>query len=220
MAEATGQELQRLIADEFGRQGWDYDLTVGRGLVEQVESDGRVDPDRLAQTVSSTFLEKNSATRDAVAGAIRSAIGGLTLRIENPTVTTLVVNGNNYSLNLGAGARVSGNVNMGGTQIVVAESAAKADVLDGVAALIRAGLAGDLNGDAARALADAVAARNDIQMSDVEEVAIEVVEADKPSASRVRTLLASLATQSVSGALGLGLASGLGQALPLIAHFL
>ena len=118
------------------------------------------------------------------------------------------------------GGSVSGNVNMGGTQIVVAESAAKADVLDGVAALIRAGLIGDVNGDAARALADAVGARNDIQMSDVEEVAIEVVKADKPSESRVRTLLASLATQSVSGALGLGLASGLGQALPLIAHFL
>jgi hypothetical protein len=207
-----------LIADEFGRQGWDYDLSVGRELVKHVTPGAEVDPNQLAQAISATFLQKNHTTRDAVRSAIQQAIVGFTLVVENPAVTSLVVHGNNHSLTLGDNASISGNLNVGGTQIVIADSASKEELLDGVAALVRAGLTGELNADAARALGDVIAARNDIDIGDVESVAFEVVKIEKPTEGRVRSLMASLSTQALSGALAIGLASGLGQALPLLAH--
>jgi hypothetical protein len=218
MADGNAQELQRLLADEFGRQGWDYDLSVGPNLVKEIDAAGKVDPDRLAETIPSTFLQKNDATRQAVAAAIRNAVGGNTLIAESPTIMTLVVHGNNYSLTLGEGATIGGHVNVVGTQIVVEESAPKQHVLDAIAALIRAGLTDGLNGDAARALGDAIAARDDIDMVDIERTTLNVVKADAPPVERVRTLLASLGTQAVAGALGLGMASGIGQALPYLGH--
>jgi hypothetical protein len=214
MSDATPSELQRLLAQEFERRGWHYDLTVGRELVKEIEQRHEVDPQALAKRVPTTYLAQNRATWQDVALAIEAAVGGRTPRRGMETPATLVINDNRYSLNLGAGAEISGGaVNVGSTQINVQVNASKDDVLAAVSALVASGLAGGWNADAASELAQVIDARADIRLDDVERVTREVAETNAPDAGRVRTLLTAIATSTISGVLGTGISAGLGQIL-------
>ena len=62
MNDATPGELQRLLAAKFGNRGWEWDLVEGRKIVEAIEKRGEVDPDALAERISSTYLDRNGAT--------------------------------------------------------------------------------------------------------------------------------------------------------------
>lgn len=211
MSEATRTDLQRALADEFGRRGWEYDMAVGEDIVGGLERSGSVDARALAVHVSSTWIEKNRATRDQVANAIERAIAGHTVARDEAAAVTLNIDNRSYSLTMESGSRISGSqVNLGGTQINVRADGPKEDVLAGVAALIKAGLQGDWNPDAARELATAIEARDDIGFHDVEAVATEVADAaDSPDRGRIRTMLASIAQDGIGGALGTGIVAGI-----------
>jgi hypothetical protein len=213
VSSATPAEMQRLLAEEFERRGWQYDLSVGRGIAERAERDGEIDGTKLAGTVSTTWLAKNGVRRGELAAAIGTALTGRTPTSDQPTPTVLNVYGDTYSLHMESGAQITGGqVNVGGTQINIQAGGDRADVLAGVGALIRAGLDGNWNSDAAGALAAAIDARDDIGFEDVEGVVVEVAEAgsEPPDKGRIRGMLRSITEQGLGGALGTGISAGLG----------
>lgn len=213
MTEATPAALQRFLAAEFERRGWEWDLGEGRGIVEGAVASGRVDPARLAAEVSSTYLQRAGATRAEMAAAIKRALGGFMPRAEPVAPFTLVLNDNRYQLNMARGAQITDStVNVGGSQVVIGPGANRAEVLAGVSALVRAGFFGDWNGEAAARLAEAIDARDDITFEDVETVVIEAAaaEAEPPEGGHIRGLLGRVAEEGLGGALGTGISAALG----------
>jgi hypothetical protein len=215
MIETTPSTLQRLLADEFTRRGWRYDLSVARDLLGEIEKSGAIEPAVLAGKVSTTFLEANVVTRAAIADAIGNALAGRTLVAEAPS--TLIINDHRYSLHIGAGAQVSqSSLNVAGNQIVIHASSSRDELTAAVAALVRTGLAGTWNPDAARELARVVDSRSDVTFEDVDALVRETAESEKPDARQIRSLLSAVATNALGGVLGTGLASGLGHVLALL----
>jgi hypothetical protein len=210
MGGETPTELQRRIASEFERNGWEYDLTVGTDLVGVIERAGVADPRALAQRISTDFLERNDATREAVAAALERAVGGRSVERESGTAT-VVINDNSHSINLGPGASISGGtINVGGTQINVSVKAEKHEVLAVTEALIRAGLRGNWDPAAARDLADVIEQRGDVTVDQIRELTTEIAKAEKPTSERVQGFLTDVAANAIGGALSVGISAGLG----------
>jgi hypothetical protein len=209
-AGATPPEIQRRIAAEFERNGWEYDLTVGTELVRAIERDGGVDGRSLAQRVPTDFLVRNSATREAVADAIEHAVGGASIE-RAVEAATIVINDNRYSINLGPGAEIAGStINVGGAQINVSVNVEKNEVLAAVETLIRAGFSGNWNPSAARDLATVIDQRGDVTVDEIRELTTEIATAEKPTSDRVRDFLAQVAANALGGALSVGISAGLG----------
>ncbi|MDQ4144179.1 MAG: hypothetical protein M3198_10645 [Actinomycetota bacterium] len=214
MTDATSAELQRLLAGEFERRGWEWDIATGRRIVEEIVGRGAVDAQRLAQGVPRTYLQRVCATRTDLADAIERAVGGRVPRRETGQATLISNNNNNYALNMGPGAQISGGaVNLGGTQINIQSGASRDEVLQAVGVLVQAGLSGDWNPQAAGELGTAIDARSDIALGDVQGVVAEICAADEPDEGHVKKLLSDIATQGLGGALGTGISSVLGALL-------
>lgn len=77
--------------------------------------------------------------------------------------------------------------------------------------ILRAGLAGSWNEDAARDLAALIDSRGDVSVDDVREITTEVVRAEAPRQSRARQLLDQIAAGGLGGALGTGISAGVGE---------
>jgi hydrogenase maturation factor HypE len=92
-----------------------------------------------------------------------------------------------------------------GTPAVARADADKQKVLLAVEAIVRVGLVGDWNEDAAKDLASVVNDRSDLDYEDVQKLASEVVETEQPTKQRVKALLGQIATSGVGGALGTGI---------------
>jgi hypothetical protein len=211
VTEAAPAVLQRLLAGELERRGWEWNVVEGRRLVEQIVANGRVDAQQLAQGISSTYLERVGAARADMAEAIEHAVGGCVPRPEEHVSTTLIAHDNRYQLNIAAGAQVtSSNVNVGGAQINIKSNAERAEILAGVGALVRAGLIGDWNIGAARELGSVIDAREDIALADIEGTVAEVVEADPPEPGRARSMIESISAQGLGGALATGITTVIG----------
>ena len=215
MSGTTPAELQRMIATAFNSQGWEYDLGVGPQLLDAIRKQGGVDATTLVGILPAAFFDRNRVSKDVVATVIERALGGKTLREETRVPTTIVIGGNNYQLNVGDGASiVNSNLNVGeGTQIVATADADKQDVLLAVEAIVRAGLAGDWNDEAAKELAALVDSRADLDYEDVQKVASEIVKAEQPSKQRVRDFLTRIATSGLAGVLATGITTGVGEAI-------
>ena len=129
--------------------------------------------------------------------------------------TTIVIGGNNYQMNIGERASViDSNLNVGeGAQIIASAAADKQDVLLAVEAIVRAGLAGEWNEEAAEDLATVISDRSDLDYEDVQRVASEVMKAERPTKLRAKELLARIAASGLGGALATGLTAGLGEAI-------
>lgn len=214
MTEVSPAQMQRLLGAEFENQGWEYDLTVGRTIVEAALHRGAVDADALAREVPATWLDRNRASRTDVAVAIAQAIGGRTPKAEAPVALT--IDKRTYTLHMAEGAQITrSQVNLGGTQITIGADTGKHELLTGVAALVRAGLEGDWNVEALQELADAVTGRGDISYEDVEAVVGEVAEGAREhlEEGRIRRMLQAIAEQSVSGSVAIGLTAGLSELL-------
>jgi hypothetical protein len=212
VSDTTPAAMQRLIAAEFERHGWDYDLSVGRAIVEAAEERGGVVGTELAAKVSAEFLARHRTTREDVASAIDSAIGGRQVKRE-AAQATVVINDNRYQVNLSGGSQIEDSkLNIGdGTQINVDVKASKENILAAVEALVRSGLADSWNTGAARDLATVIDQRDDIDVEDVREITTEVVKAEQPKQGRVRTMLNAIAVSGLAGALSTGISSGLGE---------
>jgi hypothetical protein len=212
MTKATPAEMQRLIADAFDRQGWEYDLTLGRTLVAEIERAGGVDAEALARHVPAAFIERNRTSRSSVAAAIERAVGDRQVKPE-AAQATVVINDNRYQVNVSGASQISNSrLNVGdGTQINVDVNASKENVLAAIEALLRSGLTDAWNADAARDLASVIDQRDDIDVEDVREITTEVVKAERPKQGRVRTMLNEIAVSGLGGALSTGISSGLGE---------
>ncbi|MGH2837905.1 MAG: hypothetical protein ACRDJY_06100 [Thermoleophilaceae bacterium] len=214
MNDATPAAMQRLLAGEFERRGWEWDLAEGRRVVEEIVAHGGVDAQRLARGVSGTYLQRVGATTADMADAIERAVGGRVPRPEAPAPTILVINDHRYSLAMGPGAQITGGaLNLGGTQINIQSGTSRDEVLQAVRALVHAGLSGDWNPDAARELGEVLGARDDVALEDVQEVVSELGEGDPPDQGRIKQMLTDIATQGLGGTLGTGLSSALGALL-------
>src|SRR4051794_27168454 len=106
MTATTPAKFQRLVATAFDAQGWQYDMSVGPMLVEAAKRRGPTDGRTLAQVLPKTFFDRNRVTRDAVASVLSRAVGGRTIEEEAAVTATIVIGGNNYQLNMGAGASI------------------------------------------------------------------------------------------------------------------
>lgn len=212
MSDATPAEMQTLLAAEFDRQGWQYDLGIGPALLAQVEKRGAVDAQVLAGSVPATFLQINRTTRENLAAAIERAIGGRILAPQQE-VATLVIEDHSHHVTISGHAQVQGsNLNLGkGTQINVSVGGERKDVLAALAALLRGGFSGDWNDNAAAGLAKVIQDREDISLDDVRATTAEVVEVEQPSPSRAREMVERIATAGIGGAFGTGISAVLGQ---------
>lgn len=204
--------MQSLLSAEFETRGWQWDLTTGREIVMEIERRGRVEPEHLAKLASSDWLARNGLTRAELSEAVADALGDVAPEAPTaPGVTTIVVGGTHYDL---SGSTFSGgNVNVGGTQINVGTNSDPATLLDAVAALVRAGIAGDWNGDAATALAGELAGRDDIGIEDVQNKAAEIVREEQPKQGAVKGFLAKIAASGLGGALATGISAGAGEVI-------
>jgi hypothetical protein len=132
VTETPPSGLRRLLAGEFERRGWEWDIAEGGALVDAIGDSDRVDPQQLAQRVSGTYLQRVGADRADIADAIQNALGGRVPGVEEerPPVTLVFQNDNRHQLNMGAGAQITGSqVNVGGTQINVRVDSPKEDAL-------------------------------------------------------------------------------------------
>jgi hypothetical protein len=209
MSELSPADLQTMLADEFGRQGWEYDLAVGRDLAAALREGQFVDPAQLAAKVSSDYLARNGITREDLAAAIEGAIGGNTVGAA-PSTQMLVINDQRYQLHVSGSAQIrDSNLNLGGTQVNVAIDAPREDVLGGLEALLRAGFQGQWDEGAAAALADVVDGRDDISAEDISSLTAEVGAAAKADPGRIRAFLDKVATGTATALLTSGVSSGL-----------
>jgi hypothetical protein len=200
MTDSTPSELQRLVAGEFDRQRWEYDLTIGQTLLAEIERSGEVNAARLAERLPAEFFHRNRTSRENVVAAIERAVGGRSPKRREAAATLVFADNRRYEVKLGRGAQINNNL-----------EASKEDVLAAVEAMLGAGLAGDWNQDAARDLAAVIESRDDLDFDDVREITAEVVRAEQPKQGRVKELLGKIATGGLGGALGTGISTGLGE---------
>lgn len=203
--------MQSLLADEFARRGWQWDLATGRGIVEEIEKRRAVEPARLAQRAPADWIARNHTTRAELAEAIEAAIGGLAPSA--PTPTTLVIHGSQYNITVSGSNLTDSPIEVGGTRVNVSSDSGRQEVLDAVAALIRAGLSDGWNADAATALAGVIEQREDLGFEDVQKVTGDVVRAEQPNSGRAKAFLEKVAAGGLGGALGTGISAGVGEML-------
>lgn len=208
----TPAEFQRRLAEEFDRRGWHYDLSVGREALSSIPDGEAIDGTRVARAVSQTFLERNGVSRTDVADAIDRAVGGHAVS-KALVSSTLVINDNRYQVNLGEQSRIDGSaINVGsGTQINVNASVGADEILRAVEAMVRAGVAGEWNQEAARDLASLIEARGDVSFEDVHDKVVEVVTSERPRREAVKAFLKDVAAGGIGGALGTGISAALGE---------
>jgi hypothetical protein len=206
---ARRAELQRRLAGEFANQGWPYDHEVGPAILDELERRGTADGAALVGQVAGYYLERHGITREQMASVLDRALGGERVQPSAPAVTTLVVNDNRHSIQITDSTVRDSQLNTG-QQLVVNTGGEKPEVLAAVAALIRGGLVGEWNEDAARDLAEVIDQRDDITVEDVREIAKEVAEEEGAEPGKVKVLIERIATGAISGALGTGISAGLG----------
>ncbi len=76
---ATRAELQRRLAAEFDRRGWEYDLAVGPAIVDKALSQGAINVAALATGFPADARRRLRATRADVTDAISRAFSGVEL---------------------------------------------------------------------------------------------------------------------------------------------
>jgi hypothetical protein len=214
VTDTSPSKMQELLAAEFDRQGWEYDLTIGSALIEEIERVGTVDPEHLASLVPSAFVSRHGTTRPLVAAALGRALGGRRPKRDTERAATLVfADHRTYEVNLGPGAAIShSNLNLGdGQQINVNVEGAREDVLAAVDAIVSAGLTGEWNDDAVRELGAVLDTRDDLTLQDVTATVIATVERERPSQGRAKQLLDRIAVSGLGGLLTIGLSSGIGE---------
>jgi len=202
-----------MLAVEFDRQRWEYDLEIGRDMAAGLREGQVVDSDQLAANASSDYLARSGITRADLAAAIERAIGGNTVGA-SPSTQTLVVNDNRYQVNLSDQAQINkSNLNLGGRQINLSVEAPKEEVLAALRLLLAAAFAGDWNDAAFGDLAQLIDGREDVTVEDIRALTAEVGAAEKIEGGRIRELLDKVAAGTVTGVLSAGLSAGLGHLL-------
>jgi hypothetical protein len=203
--------MRSRLAAEWEANGWEWDLQVG-GILLDATSPGM--PARsvdIAAALPAAYLTRYGTDRETLVEAVERAIGGEVLDGDDPVGPTMVVKGDSYTLNIGDQARVEGSsFNTGaGTQINIEAGADKEDLLVALRALLVAGLGGEWDAGAARAIGTVVEEQDVLTLEDVRGAVIEAGEASQAKPSRVKDLAAKVAVSGLGGFLAAGLSSGL-----------
>jgi CHAT domain len=74
VAQVDEAQFQRLLAAEFDRRGWEYDLVAGRAILEAAKRAQELNEIALARAVPSGFLNREGIGREDVADAISLVI--------------------------------------------------------------------------------------------------------------------------------------------------
>jgi hypothetical protein len=205
-------EMQRLLAAELARRGWDYDLTTVPAILDEVEHAGTANPERLAGRVSSEYLNRVGASRADVADAIEQAIGGRTLTPPPAAPGGVTIDQRN-SINIGAGAQITGgNINTG-SQISIRNDSPREDVLDALATLVTAGLGGEWSTEEADDLSRVLAGRDDVNGDDIQQRTINAATKSGADHAQIKALLTQVGTSTAVGVLTPAITAGLNHLL-------
>ncbi|MFL5833456.1 MAG: hypothetical protein ACJ76B_05710 [Solirubrobacterales bacterium] len=212
MKELPAAELEAMLAEEFGAQGWDYSLGVSRALAGGLAEGSPVDPTALAERVSTGDLKRIGIERDDLVVAIERSVGAYCVATRPTSQSvSITINDQRYQLHVSDSARVEGSyLNLGGTQVNVDIDVSRDQVLAGVEALLRAGLAGEWDPAAAEALGEVISARGDLSANEISALTQEVGKVERPDPGRIRALLEKVAVGAASSTLSSGLTTGLG----------
>jgi hypothetical protein len=219
MSESTPAALNTALAEEFDRQGWEYDLTLGTQLVSLVEERGRVDSGALSREVPAAFLHRNRTTRENVAAAIERAIGGRTPIPVPPPVSpvSIISHGDTYQLNIDHSQISGSSFNLGsGTLINIDAGAEKDDLLTALGALVSAALSGDWNSGAAQAIGQAIEQQGELTVAEARAAVLEAGQGQDLDRSRISELIEKVAVSGVGNFLSTALGLGLGDLLHLL----
>ena len=85
MSRTTASQLQRQLAAEFEKRGWEYDLETAQTIAAEILRSGRVDPPALADLVPRSFAARSGASKLDVAQAISRAFAETELNLSPST---------------------------------------------------------------------------------------------------------------------------------------
>jgi hypothetical protein len=210
--------MRSRLAAEWEANGWEWDLRVGGILLDAISPGTPVRAEDTAAALPAGYLTRYATGRESVTEAVERAIGGEVLDFDRPTGPTVVVNGDSYTLKIGDQARVEGSsFNFGsGTQINIEAGADREELLSALRALLIAGLGGEWDAGAARAIGGVVEEQDLLTLEDIRGVVIEAGEASHAKPSRVKQLTEKVAVSGLGGFLAAGLSGGLADLFHLL----
>jgi len=211
----TRGRMRAALAAEWEANGWEWDMQIGAFILDRVAADGRVNPEAIAATLPSSYMSRYGSDRESLAEAIERAIGGESIEADPVGASsTVIINGDTYNLSfaLSEGAKIENSpIKVGpGAQTNINIDASREAVFAGIEALLRSGLAGSWDEEAARALSGVIEERGDLSAEQISEFTQEVGRTADPEPGRVRALLEKVAVGAATSTLGQGLAAGLG----------
>jgi hypothetical protein len=208
----TKSEAQTRLAAEFERRGWEYEIVLGSDLIDAIENIGTGDAEAIAARAPADWLARQSANREQLAVAIQNAVGGHQLTDLAPESSLVLSFADNrtYTLSVSGSARIeNSSVNLGGTQVNLDGGADRQELLTALVAVIRAGLAGHWNSEAALAVGQAIEAAQELSVDDVRGAVVEAGRSEDLDRGRISELAERVAVSGlgslVSTAIGLGL---------------
>jgi hypothetical protein len=220
MSGEPAAQIETLLAAEFDRQGWEWGLDIGRTLLDGVEPLGQIDGEALAARIPADFLQRNRTTRQNVASAINRAARGLSVASgsRQDSVQITIQSGDTYNVSFGANANLQNSpFNIGpGRQLQIDSSSTSEDLATALGALVAAGLAGEWDEQAARAIGGSI---EDQQKISLEEARAAVLEAGRdvaPDPSAVRGFIEKVAVSGLGSFLSTAMSLGLTDLLHLL----
>jgi hypothetical protein len=220
MTQLTPADLERLLAHEFDRQGWQYELGLGKNLVVAAVDHGSVDGATLSALVPSEFFSRNCATREHLAAAIDRVAGGAPIAAEvvPPSIQITVQSGASYTVDIGAGANFQNSpLNVGpGTQLQVNSQSTSGELTTVLGALVAAGLGGEWDQDAARAIGASIEEQGKLSLEEAKAAVLEAGKEIAPEASRIREFTEKVAVSGLGSFLTTAISLGLGDLLHLL----
>jgi hypothetical protein len=220
MTQLTPADLERLLAHEFDRQGWQYELGLGKNLVVAAVDHGSVDGATLSALVPSEFFSRNCATREHLAAAIDRVAGGAPIAAEvvPPSIQITVQSGDSYTVDIGAGANFQNSpLNVGpGTQLQVNSQCTSGELTTVLGALVAAGLGGEWDQDAARAIGASIEEQGKLSLEEAKAAVLEAGKEIAPEASRIREFTEKVAVSGLGSFLTTAISLGLGDLLHLL----
>jgi hypothetical protein len=213
MTAETPDRIETLLAGEFNQQGWQWEPGTGATLVGEGERLGRVVGETLAAKLPADFLQRNRTTREQVASAIDRAAGGLTVTHE-PTAASIqiiVQNGDSYNVSFGPGANIQNSpFNIGpGSQLQINSQSTTGDLAAALGALVAAGLGGEWDDEAARAIGASIEDQKKISLEEARAAVLESGKEIAPQPSRILEFIEKVAVSGLGSFLTTAITLGL-----------
>jgi hypothetical protein len=200
MTQLTPADFESLLAREFDHQGWQYELGLGKNLVETA--------------VPSEFFSRNCATRERLAAAIDRVAGGAPIAAEvvSPPIQITVQSGDSYTVDIGAGANFQNSpLNIGpGRQLQVNSQSTPDELTTALGALVAAGLGGEWDPTAARAIGASIEEQGKLSLEEAKAAVLEAGKEVAPEPSRIREFTEKVAVSGLGSFLTTAISLGLG----------